>query len=96
MDPQKSFCVTPGLEGATVTLTTLMKEICNLVGQGGMPSCDFNLFNRSLTDQHKNAIRMVRKIKYFVARRKFQQVVTQYLFWTVQLCTYILLSVSGS
>ena len=74
MDPQKSFCVTPGLEGATVTLTTLMKEICNLVGQGGMPSCDFNLFNRSLTDQHNNAIRMVRKIKYFVARRKFQQV----------------------
>jgi len=27
----------------------------------------------SLTDKHRNAIRMVRKIKYFVARRKFQQ-----------------------
>merc|ERR1719204_2355238 len=27
----------------------------------------------SLTEKHKNAIRMVRKIKYFVARRKFQQ-----------------------
>ena len=48
----------------------------------------------SLTDKHKNAIRMVRKIKYFVARRKFQQVLAKYLFWAVQLYCY--LSVSGS
>lgn len=26
-----------------------------------------------LTDVHRNAIRAIRKIKYFVARRKFQQ-----------------------
>ena len=37
--------------------------------------CDqSNLLICSLTDKHRNAIRMVRKIKYFVARRKFQQV----------------------
>lgn len=32
----------------------------------------FNNFSR-LTEVHKNAIRAIRKIKYFVARRKFQQ-----------------------
>ena len=47
----------------------------------------------SLTDKHKNAIRMVRKIKYFVARRKFQQVVLQCLLYISEL---ILLPVSGS
>ena len=34
----------------------------------------------SLTAAHKNAIRAVRKIKYFVARRKFQQVKKLILF----------------
>lgn len=28
----------------------------------------------SFTSTHKNAVRLIRKIKYFVARRKFQQV----------------------
>ena len=29
--------------------------------------------NLRLTETHRNAIRAIRKIKYFVARRKFQQ-----------------------
>lgn len=32
-----------------------------------------SLFLNRLTEAHKNAIRAIRKIKYFVARRKFQQ-----------------------
>lgn len=33
----------------------------------------FILNDYRLTDAHRNAIRAIRKIKYFVARRKFQQ-----------------------
>lgn len=34
---------------------------------------DYYIIHYRLTDVHRNAIRAIRKIKYFVARRKFQQ-----------------------
>ena len=69
--------MTTGMGEVTVILTTWTKGNHNLVGPGATPLdvCDQrNLLICSLTDKHRNAIRMVRKIKYFVARRKFQQV----------------------
>ena len=75
--------MTTGMGGVTVILTTWTKGNHNLVGPGATPLdvCDQrNLLICSLTDKHRNAIRMVRKIKYFVARRKFQQVLNSLFF----------------
>lgn len=50
---------------------TVVKYAFDRSGEGAILSY-ISTFS-SLTEAHKNAIRAVRKIKYFVARRKFQQ-----------------------